>query len=72
MSCSDKKKLLTIKNLHVGFRIKDEYFDAVDNVSIDVYSNEILAIVGESGCGKSALAVAVMGLHDPSYTSVNC
>lgn len=68
MSESNKKKLLSVKNLHTGFRIKDEYFDAIDNVSIDIYSNEILAIVGESGCGKSTLATTLMGLHDPNYT----
>lgn len=68
MSESNKKKLLSVKNLHTGFRIKDEYFDAIDDVSIDIYSNEILAIVGESGCGKSTLATTIMGLHDPNYT----
>lgn len=64
----EKKLLLSIKNLYTGFRIKDEYFNAVDNVSLDIYSNEILAVVGESGCGKSTLATTIMGLHDPNYT----
>ena len=68
MSESNKKKLLSVKNLHTGFRIKDDYFDAIDDVSIDIYSNEILAIVGESGCGKSTLATTIMGLHDSNYT----
>ena len=47
------KPLLEINNLHVGFRIKDDFYDAVDNVSLTLEKNEILAIVGESGCGKS-------------------
>lgn len=57
-------KLLEIKNLKTSFRIKDDYFAAVDDVSLTVNKNEVLAIVGESGCGKSALAFSVMGLHN--------
>ena len=49
------EKLLEIKNLETAFRIKDDYFNAVDKVSLDLYRNEVLAIVGESGCGKSEL-----------------
>ncbi|MBP2025741.1 ABC transporter ATP-binding protein [Peptoniphilus stercorisuis] len=66
-----KKALCEIKNLHTGFRIRDEYFDAVDNVSINLYPDEVLAIVGESGCGKSTLATTIMGLHDSNYTKVS-
>lgn len=62
------KKLLEIKNLETAFRIKDDYFNAVDNVSLDLHSNEVLAIVGESGCGKSTLATTVMGLHNENLT----
>jgi peptide/nickel transport system ATP-binding protein len=57
------EKLLEIKNLKTSFRIKDDYFAAVDDVSLNVNKNEVLAIVGESGCGKSALAFSIMGLH---------
>ncbi|MFO1445539.1 ABC transporter ATP-binding protein [Bacillus sp. Bva_UNVM-123] len=57
------EKLLKIENLKTSFRIKDEYYAAVDDVSITVKKNELLAIVGESGCGKSALAFSIMGLH---------
>ena len=59
---------MEIKDLHTGFRIRDEYFDAVDGVDMKLFSDEILAIVGESGCGKSTLATTVMGLHNPNYT----
>ncbi|WP_010097702.1 ABC transporter ATP-binding protein [Ornithinibacillus scapharcae] len=57
------EKLLEIKNLKTSFRIKDDYHAAVDNLSLTVNKNEVLAIVGESGCGKSALAFSIMGLH---------
>lgn len=56
--------LLKIKNLKTSFRIKDNYYAAVDDLSLTVNKNELLAIVGESGCGKSALAFSLMGLHN--------
>ncbi|MDY0404449.1 ABC transporter ATP-binding protein [Virgibacillus sp. 179-BFC.A HS] len=58
-----KQELLQLKNLRTSFRIGDEYYAAVDDVSLTVNKNEVLAVVGESGCGKSALAFSVMGLH---------
>lgn len=58
------EKLLEIKNLKTSFRIKDDYYAAVDDVSLDVNKNEVLAIVGESGSGKSAFAFSIMGLHN--------
>ena len=67
MSTND---LLTIRDLHTSFRIKDTYYPAVDNVSLTLRKNEILAIVGESGCGKSTLATSIVGLHNPINTKV--
>ena len=55
--------LLELKNLKTSFRINDEYHAAVDNLTMTINKNEILAIVGESGCGKSALAFSIMQLH---------
>lgn len=66
----EKEQILEVQDLHLGFRIKDDYFDAVDGVSFTLNKNEILAIVGESGCGKSTLATAIMGLHDPNNSRV--
>lgn len=57
------EELLEIKNLSTSFRIVDDYYAAVDDVTLSVRKNEILAIVGESGSGKSALAFSIMGLH---------
>lgn len=56
--------LLDIKNLTTSFRIRDDYYAAVDDVSLTVNKNEVLAIVGESGSGKSAFAFSIMGLHN--------
>jgi len=55
--------LLELKNLKTSFRVKDDYFAAVDDVTLTVNKQEVLAIVGESGCGKSALAYSIMKLH---------
>lgn len=68
---NEQELLLDIKDLHVGFRIKDDYYDAVDGVSLQLFKNEKLAIVGESGCGKSTLATTIMGLHNPNVTRIN-
>src|SRR5699024_10951375 len=65
------EKILEVSNLHTGFRFKDKYFDAVDGVSFSLYKNELLAIVGESGCGKSTIANSIVGLHDMNNTRVS-
>jgi peptide/nickel transport system ATP-binding protein len=56
--------LLEIENLTTSFRIGDDYYAAVDDVSLTLNRNEVLGIVGESGSGKSALAFSVMRLHN--------
>ena len=65
------EKILEIKDLHTAFRFQDEYFDAVDGVSFSLHKNELLAIVGESGCGKSTIANSIVGLHDKNFTRVS-
>lgn len=65
-----QKPLLQINHLKTSFRIGDEYFAAVDDVSLTVHENEVVAIVGESGCGKSALALSIMKLHQPENTKI--
>lgn len=57
------ENLVEINNLKTSFRIEGDYYAAVDDVSLTIKKNEVLAIVGESGCGKSALAFSIMGLH---------
>lgn len=60
--------LLQVQNLRTSFRIENDYFAAVDNINLTVNENEVVAIVGESGCGKSALALSIMGLHAKERT----
>jgi peptide/nickel transport system ATP-binding protein len=55
--------LLTIENLQVTFRgDNNRITHAVDGVDLEVARGDTLGIVGESGCGKSVTALAVMGL----------
>jgi peptide/nickel transport system ATP-binding protein len=54
--------LLRVRDLTVGFRTEDGRVSAVDEVSFDAHAGELLAVVGESGCGKSVMAMALSGL----------
>ncbi|WMJ87600.1 ABC transporter ATP-binding protein [Anaerocolumna sp. MB42-C2] len=64
------EELLKISNLVTSFRINGKYYAAVDGVSLTVNHNEVFAIVGESGCGKSALALSIMNLHNKDNTKI--
>lgn len=55
-------KILEVKGLHVSFTTFGGEVQAVRGVSFDLYKGETLAIVGESGCGKSVTAKSIMGL----------
>jgi len=56
------KPVLTIENLRVGFRQQDRIVYPVDGIHLSVCEGETLALVGESGCGKSVTSMSVMGL----------
>mgnify|MGYP001160545435 FL=1 len=58
-----KKKLLDIRNLEVSFDTYAGEVKAVRGVSFHLYEGETLAIVGESGCGKSVTAKSIMRLN---------
>ncbi|WP_153813260.1 ABC transporter ATP-binding protein [Streptomyces sp. SUK 48] len=56
--------LLEVRDLHVEFRTRDGIARAVNGVSYAVDEGETLAVLGESGSGKSVTAQAVMGILD--------
>ncbi|EFE67314.1 ABC transporter ATP-binding protein [Streptomyces viridosporus] len=56
--------LLEVRDLHVEFRTRDGVAKAVDGVDCAVDAGETLAVLGESGSGKSVTAQAVMGILD--------
>ncbi len=55
--------LLRVEDLGVSFATAEGSVRAVDSVSFELRTGEVLAIVGESGAGKSACAMALMGLN---------
>jgi peptide/nickel transport system ATP-binding protein len=63
--------LLSVQNVRVWFELRRfglgvaGYVRAVDGVNFDLRRGEAIAIVGESGCGKSSLMRTVLGLHRP-------
>ena len=67
-----RRVVLSIDDLHVWFELRRfgfgraGYVKAVDGVTFDVHSAETIAVVGESGCGKSSLMKAILGLHKPT------
>jgi peptide/nickel transport system ATP-binding protein len=54
--------LLALEHVDVGFATEDGRVSAVSDVSLWVSEGEIFGLVGESGCGKTTLAMALMGL----------
>ena len=61
---TDRKVLLSLKNVVVQFNVRGRILTAIRNVSLDIYENESLAIVGESGSGKSVLTKTFAGMLD--------
>jgi oligopeptide/dipeptide ABC transporter ATP-binding protein len=62
--------LLEVRDLHVAFRGRDGVARAVDGVDLAMRAGEIVALVGESGCGKTTLARTIVGLQRPASGSV--
>ncbi len=56
------EKLLEVKNLKAYFYTEEGIVKAVDGVSFDIYLDEVLGLVGETGCGKSVTALSILQL----------
>jgi oligopeptide/dipeptide ABC transporter ATP-binding protein len=57
-------ELLIVKNLRAYFPSSKGLVRAVDDVSLEIREGESVGLLGESGCGKSSLAIAIMGLFE--------
>ena len=68
---SDTGALLQVKDLHVWFELRRfgfghaGYVRAVDDVSFELKSGQAIAVVGESGCGKTSLMKTILGINTP-------
>jgi peptide/nickel transport system ATP-binding protein len=62
--------ILKVEKLAVRFALPQGQIHAVEGVSFDLKPGETLALVGESGCGKSTTGRAIMRLVDPSAGSI--
>ena len=68
--------LLSIDDLHVWYELRRfgfghaGYVKAVDGVSFEISEGETVAVVGESGCGKSSLMKTILGLNIPTSGDV--
>jgi peptide/nickel transport system ATP-binding protein len=73
---SQNRVLLSIQNLHVWFELRRfgfghaGYVRAVDGVKFDLHAGEAIAVVGESGCGKSSLMKTILALYKPTKGEV--
>ncbi|MFY0650712.1 MAG: ABC transporter ATP-binding protein [Cyclobacteriaceae bacterium] len=61
----ENNALLKIKDLHVGFKMRQGLVKAVNGVSFDLNAGKILALVGESGSGKSVAAKSILRIESP-------
>ena len=71
--------VISLENIEVHFEreggplelfSEPEVVHAVDGVSLDIYEKEVVALVGESGCGKTTLGKTAIGLQRPTNGSV--
>ncbi|RYJ19497.1 ATP-binding cassette domain-containing protein [Halogeometricum borinquense] len=75
-----EEPLISLRDVEVHFENERGLFDfgsdprvvrAVDGVSFDVEENDVISLVGESGCGKTTLGKSVIGLQRPTGGTIN-
>ncbi len=62
MEKQEAKTLLKVRDLGIRFKGRQGYVNAVEHLNFEMKKGELLALVGESGCGKSVTSLAIMGL----------
>ncbi len=76
MANDEKKVLMSIRDMDIAFTKRKSMFTpiatmkAIHDLSLDIRAGEIIALVGESGCGKTTLGKAICGLYKPARGKV--
>ena len=65
-----RKKTLEIRGLKTHFMLEEGLLEAVRGVNLTLYEEEMVALVGESGCGKSVTAMSVLGLMNETRAKI--
>ncbi len=65
------KPYLQVNELKKYYNYKGQSLKAVDGVSFDIYENEIVGLVGESGCGKSTIGKTLLKLIKPTSGTIS-
>ena len=65
-----EKMVLQVRNLTTSFRTERGILKAIDGINFQLFENEILGLVGESGCGKSVTCQSIMRLYDEKYVAI--
>ncbi|MGB8542712.1 MAG: ABC transporter ATP-binding protein [Candidatus Acidiferrales bacterium] len=64
--------LLAVKNLNLSYHLADaSQQDAVQDVSLDIGAGETVGLMGESGCGKTSIALAILGLLSKEQAEIS-
>ena len=61
----NQKPLLSINNLHVGFKMRQGFVNAVNGINLKLNAGQVLALVGESGSGKTVAARSILRIEAP-------
>lgn len=67
-----KREFISVKNFSAAFPVKNSWFYAVDDVSFSLAQDRFIAIVGESGCGKSVLGQGILGILPENVRKEGC
>tara|TARA_B100000900_G_scaffold299451_1_gene258032 strand:+ start:305 stop:973 length:669 start_codon:yes stop_codon:yes gene_type:complete len=64
------KKLFKLNNIHLNYRLNGDDIRVLKNINFEIKKNERVALIGESGSGKTSILMLMSGLENPSKGSI--